>query len=86
MALNVDHSLIGWLVRHAAWLINRYQVRASGRTPYQHMRQREYQGKVLPFGEVVLYRDPSSEHEKFKRRWFPGVFVGKVDNTDELLL
>ena len=40
-----------WLVRHSAWLVERYQMRANGRTSYQDFFGTIYTGIVLRFGE-----------------------------------
>ena len=29
-----EHVLMGWMVRHSAWVVNNPQVKGSGRTPY----------------------------------------------------
>ena len=29
-----DHVLMGWMVRHCAWVVNNFQVKGIGRTPF----------------------------------------------------
>ena len=40
----------------------------------------------MSFGEVCLGRNHSEDGAKLNMRWMRGVFVGKVDRTDEFLL
>ena len=40
----------------------------------------------MPFGEVCLERNHSEDGAKLNMRWVGGVFVGKLDRTDEFLL
>ena len=49
-----DHVLMGWMVRHCAWVVNNFQVKGTGRTPYRSLRGRDCTGEVVPFGEVCL--------------------------------
>ena len=54
----VDHDLISWLIRHSAWLITRFRVRASDHTADELFRQHKYVGAIVEFGEIVLARIP----------------------------
>ena len=81
-----DHVLIGWMVRHCAWVVNNCQVKGTGRTPYCSIRGKDYTGEVMPFGEICLGRNHSEDGAKLNMRWMRGVFVGKLDRTDEFLM
>ena len=50
--------MLPFLVRHCACLITHYQVKSDGKTPYERLRGRPYQGQVAGFAEVVHFRDP----------------------------
>ena len=82
-----------WLVRHAAWLIQRYQPHNRGPTSYDLIRGTPYQGRIAEFGETVLVLDPGekltggvSRMAKFSNRWAQGVWIGKAEETDEHLV
>lgn len=63
-----------WSFRHAAWLMTRFRV-IAGRTSYEMMFDREYKGKVVLFGESVMYKDVTAlKGEAVYKR---GVWVGK---------
>ena len=81
-----DHVLMGWMVRLCAWVVNNFQVKGTGRTPYFSIRCKDYTGEVMPFGEVCLGRNHSEDGAKLNMRWMRGAFVGKLDRTDEFLL
>ena len=51
-----DHVLMGWMV------VNNFQVKGTGRTPYRSVRSKDNIGDVVPFGEVgetILRMEPS---------------------------
>ena len=75
-----DHVLMGWRV------VNNFQVKGTVRTPYRSVRGKDNTGEVVPFGEVCLGRNHSEDGAKLNMMWMGGVFVGKLDRTDEFLL
>ena len=58
-----EHVLMGWMIRHCAWVVNHLQVKGTGRTPYRSLRGKDYTGEVVPFGEVCLGRNHSKKME-----------------------
>ena len=76
---------MGWMVRHCAWVVNSFQVKGTGRTPYRSIRGKDHTGEVVPFEEVCLDLTHSEDGAKLNMSWMRGVFVGKLDRTDELL-
>ena len=63
-----------WSFRHAARLMTRFRV-IGGRTSYEMIFDREYKGKVVLFGESVMYKDVTGlKGEAVYKR---GVWVGK---------
>ena len=63
-----------------------FPVKGTGRTPYRSIRCKDYTGEVMPFGEICLGRNHSDDGAKLNMRWMRGVFVGKLDRTNEFLL
>ena len=85
-----------WLVRHSAWLVERYQMRADGRTSYQDCFGTAYTGIVLRFGEQAVFRHPVGTAAGRNRRTFKqlrkdkaankmdlGIWLGKTYESDE---
>ena len=67
--------LNAWDGRHAAWIINRFQPRGNGKTPYFSMRGRNYSGLVVDFGENVLFKLVTDD--EYDDRCLRELFVGK---------
>ena len=84
--VGLSHVLMGWMVRHCAWVVNHFQVKGPGTAPYRSLRGKDYTGEVVPFGEICLGRKHSEDGAKLNVRWKRGVFVGNLDRTGEFLL
>ena len=79
--VNVKSLLAPWLVRHCAWSLTRFAIGADGQTTF--MRQR---GKDS-VGEPICYRIPLRIQTKMEPRWeADGVFLGKLDLSDEVIV
>ena len=50
-----SHPILVWSVRHAGWLLTRFQVVTSGKTAHCSLYGRQYSGEVGLFGETVFY-------------------------------
>ena len=48
--INNRHPLLQWIVRHSAWVLNRYLVHADGLTSYQRRWERHYQHVICELG------------------------------------
>ena len=84
--LGPGHVLMGWMVRHCAWVVNNFQVKGTGRTLYRFIRGKDYTGEVVLYGEICFGWNHSEDGAKLNMRWMRGVFFGKLDRTDEFLL
>ena len=76
--------LIPWMWRFAAWTLDRFQIKANGKTAYFSKRGKNCESQNVPFAATVLYN--SSKHDKFEERWSKGIYVGRVERTDETIL
>ena len=47
-----DRVLMGWMVRRCAWVVNNFQVKGTGRTPYRSIWSKDYAGEVVPFAKL----------------------------------
>eukprot|EP00972_Heterocapsa_arctica_P108226 15937998-Heterocapsa_arctica.AAC.1 len=69
---------------HAAWLHNRYQPRADGVTPFEHIQGRRYASPIHPFATPVMVRLPDAlVQPKLDLRWVQGLWLGRKPETDE---
>ena len=66
--LLANHPLISWLVKHAAYLINRYLVHQDGTISFERRWGRPGNGNpVLYFGEKVLYKLQTSDGHRIPK-------------------
>ena len=85
-----------WLVGHSAWLVERYQMRANGRTSNQDCFGTICAGILLRFVEQAIFRHPVGtaagrnrqtfkqlRKEKAANRMDLGIWLGKTYETDE---
>ena len=71
-----------WALRHAAWIYNRFHVRADTRvTPFSKIRLKTYAQPVLPFGELVLARRLGAQLQK--SQFVYGCWLSRGSHTDE---
>lgn len=86
---------VTWLPRHAAWLLNRFAVRASGCTPNEDACDSGWQGELAPSAETVLFQESVSysgalmmnrRRMKADPRWRPGIYLGRAERTIEHIL
>ena len=54
----VDHPLMAWLVKHAAWVLTTRVRGKDGQTPYERLRGKPFGRKSVGFGEMCLFRLP----------------------------
>ena len=90
--IDASHPLYSWLMRHSAWLLARYHVKASGRTCFNEAFDTHYSSEILPFAETVLFREPRPDHNRLsqgrrQRKGEPqferGIWLGRSDESDE---
>jgi len=80
-------KLIPWAMRHGAWLYSRFALGEDGMTPYKRAKGKRYNGDVVMFGEKVLWLKPfSRKMPKLTQRFEEGVFLGRLDRTNEVLV
>ena len=87
--ISTRHPLLAFAVSHAADLITRFGVGKDGRTPWELSRGKKYKRKLLPFGECCLYmltKGTGGRAAKMDARWRPGIFVGILKRSDEVMV
>ena len=81
--LPAHHPTVAWLVRHCAWLHDRFVMkRQDQQTPFQRQMIRDYPGVVIPIFETVLWREPGPHVLKFKEKWGVGIWAGRDNLAD----
>ena len=66
ISISGKDPIVPWIVRHSAWLLNRYLPHDDGLASYQRRWQHYFQQAVCEFGETVLYLDLALHKSKKK--------------------
>ena len=91
--LDLQLPIVRWLVRHAAFVLTRYQVGHDGLTPWRRLAGRNWTGAVAEFGEQVMgklaLKKPSTDRKvkrgkkKLAERCIKGTWIGIFPRTGE---
>ena len=84
--VNVGHPMLPWIVRHAAWLLNRYLVHSDGCTSYQRRWEKSYTSPLCEFAETIQYRATGKHLHKLSAAWFQGLWLGRDTEANEVLV
>ena len=83
ITLNVKHPLPPWIIRHAAWTINRYVIHPDGYTSFKGRWRRNYERTTVEFRKTLLHMPPQHKSlpkaELRMQKW-----LGKVSETGEI--
>ena len=74
------------MVRHAATLINIFQVGTGGKTRYERMRGNKYLGDIAEFGETVMWKKKAKGSTSWADKWGEGVFLGIREESGEMII
>ena len=88
-AVTSDHLIMTWLVRHAAWLLNRYVVHEDGKTSYERRWTTRFNSGLCTFGECVNYKLQVASRQgprKLDAQWDQGLWLGKDPFSNEALV
>eukprot|EP00435_Cladocopium_sp_Y103_P012149 s5547_g3.t1 len=83
VVISSNHALWTWSMRHAAWLLNRFNPH-QGLTPFEVVYGKPYDGQICEYGEPVL--GFSRTMMKGNPKWRRMLFLGKVEAQDSFLL
>ena len=75
--LQPSEKHLPWLVRAAAWLLTRYLIKEDGKTPYERLRGRSYNGEVAELFEFVHFKISNLEKGKLDSQTSSGIWLGK---------
>merc|ERR1712153_220696 len=86
--LQATDPILQWLIRWVAMAYSRYKLGADGKTPYERQKGRKCVLEVVPFRELVRYKqlgETSQERESLESSWFEGVWLGHARGSGEAL-
>ena len=80
------HPIMTWLAPHAASIV-RYRVRGQdGQTPYERIRLRPFNGRLICFGDKCRCKNRSKEKVEDKNRFHQGIFLGICPSTGQYMI
>ena len=83
VAVRAKDPIMEYVIAHASWVCNRFQP-TRGATPYEKVQHHTYRGLVFNFAEPVMVRvSDLGDVAKLDSRWRPGVWAGKLTDSDE---
>ena len=81
------HPIVPWLVRHTAYLLNRYATHSDGNTSYFRRWNKDHRAPLCEFGETVQYLLTTIEQlPKMEQHFFKAIWLGRDTATGEALL
>ena len=67
------------MVRHCAWILNRFQTKYDKRTSHKHMRSKDYDSHLVQFVEICPFQNHDADDAKLELQWIkwrkPVIFV-----------
>ena len=81
------HPIVPWLLRHTAYLLNRYATHADGSTSHFRRWNKDHRTPLCEFGETAQYRLPTvKQRTEMEQRFFKAIWLGRGTATGETLL
>ena len=83
--VNLDSPIVPWMVRHAAYVLTRSELKPDGKTAPQKMKGRRATGVLAGFGETVLFKIPKTRVTigDYEDRFEKGVWTGLTVRSGE---
>ena len=85
--ISINHLIMPWVIRHAAYLLNRYAIHNDGKTSYFRRWNKEHKTPLREFGETIQYM--VAHHKKMPKlesRFYKGIWLGKDIMTSESII
>ena len=83
------HPLTTWIVEHASDMLNKFMKGDDGKTPYQRLRGKTFQGTTVEFGERVHYLENikgAPRKNKLDGKWSEGFYLGTAWRTGAAMI
>ena len=76
-----------WVIRHAAYLLNRYAIHNDGKTSYFKRWHKEHKTPLCELGQTIQYMIPHHKRmPKLESRFYKGIWLGKNTMTSESII
>ena len=86
-ALPIEHAAVPWMVKHSAWLLNRFLVHDDGLTSFQRRFHQAALPGLVEFGEQVYFKAHGRRATaKADPSFAPGMWIGRDSDTGEHII
>ena len=85
--ISINHPIMPWVIRHAAYLLDRYAIHNDGKTSCFRRWNKEHKTPLCEFGETIQYM--VAHHKKMPKlesRFYKGMWLGKGTMTSESII
>ena len=72
--------IVPWMIRHAAWLLCRYNIGPDGKSPFERQKLYKFISPLAGFGEIVYAKGVT--RAKLESRWVLGVWLGRTADSN----
>ena len=84
LTISNQHPIVPWMIRHAAYLLNRFAVHSDGQTSFQRRWGEDHKAPLCEMAETVRYMIPTLRTQpKLEPRFFKGIWLGRGTMTGE---
>ena len=80
------HPIVTWLAQHGAAILRYRNRNEDGKTPYERIRLRPFNTRLVAFGEKVSFKMKTKEPNEDEHRWHEGIFLGICPVTGQYIL
>ena len=86
--IDLDSSVLKWLVRHAAWTLTTFHVGSDGTTAHQRIRSKPFNQQITACAEQIQCKPhkTTGTQQKLAVNWLDGCWLGFNTRTGEHLV
>jgi len=80
------HAIFSWMSEYCAFLLNRYEVSADGKTSYERMKGKKSKQQGLEIGEGLMFKKKRINQPKISSVWEDGIYLGIKGMSGEIIV
>jgi hypothetical protein len=80
------HAIFAWLSEYCAFLLNRHEVSADGKTSYERMKGKKSKQQGLEIGEGIMFKKKRVNQPKISSVWEDGIYLGIKGMSGEIIV
>ena len=86
--VGVDHPILAWIARHAAFLLTRFRIGEDGKSAYERTLGRPWRRPTIVFGEQVMFKPVGAKHKRggLEARVSMGRYIGTASRNADLMV